>query len=178
MQPWMAEDAFNGKNILRDSGTYKYNTDEDIVNYFTGTMGHNTVLVDEKSQMLKGSRFIWFYWTQCVTAKWVEDNEYYIFNGSISAFRYLNKKAIHNRIVKISKQENHLIVKDEVQKLDSFSKKQMWHFDDAKIKFSSPNNKFYDEKSFNSSFYGQKDEGKAFAISFEKNIETKIEYTR
>jgi hypothetical protein len=168
----------NGKNILRDSGTYKYNTDEDIVNYFTGTMGHNTVLVDEKSQMLKGSRFIWFYWTQCVTAKWVEDNEYYIFNGSISAFRYLNKKAIHNRIVKISKQENHLIVKDEVQKLDSFSKKQMWHFDDAKIKFSSPNNKFYDEKSFNSSFYGQKDEGKAFAISFEKNIETKIEYTR
>lgn len=168
----------NGKNILRDSGTYKYNTDEDIVNYFTGTMGHNTVLVDEKSQMLKGSRFIWFYWTQCVTAKWVEDNEYYIFNGSISAFRYLNKKAIHNRIVKISKQENHLIVKDEVQKLDSFSKKQMWHFDDAKIKFSSPNNKFYDEKSFNSSFYGQKDEGKAFAISFEKEIETKIEYTR
>jgi hypothetical protein len=168
----------NGKNILRDSGTYKYNTDEDIVNYFTGTMGHNTVLVDEKSQMLKGSRFIWFYWTQCLTAKWVEDNEYYIFNGSISAFRYLNKKAIHNRIVKISKQENHLIVKDEVQNLDSFSKKQIWHFDDAKIKFSSPNYKFYSEKSFNSSFYGQKDEGKAFAISFEKEIETKIEYTR
>lgn len=168
----------NGENILRDSGTYKYNTDEDIVNYFTSTMGHNTVLVDEKSQMLKGSRFIWFYWTQCVNAKWVEDNEYYIFNGSISAFRYLNKNAIHNRIVKISKQENHLIVKDEVQKLDSFSKKQMWHFDDAKIKFSSLNNKFYDEKSFNSSFYGQKDEGKAFAISFEKEIETKIEYTR
>jgi hypothetical protein len=57
-----------GKNILRDSGTYKYNTDKEIGNYFTGTKGHNSVVVNNDSQMLKGSRFIWFHWSQCLAA--------------------------------------------------------------------------------------------------------------
>lgn len=166
-----------GENILRDSGTYKYNTDKEIVDYFTGTSGHNTVLVDNHSQMLKGSRFIWFFWTQCITAKWNEDKDYYIFEGSISAYRYLNNKAMHKRIVKISKLENLWIVKDEVVQLDSFIKKQIWHFDDAKITFSTSDEKFTEQISYDSSFYGRKDTGKAISISFEKEVETKIEFT-
>lgn len=166
-----------GKNILRDSGTYKYNTDKEIVDYFAGTRGHNTVLVGNHSQMLKGTRFIWFYWSQCIAAKWTEDYDYYIFNGTIRAFRYLNIKAVHNRIVKISKRENHWFVRDKVVNLESFTKKQLWHFDDALVTFSSLENNYSNELSFNSSFYGQKETGKAIAISFKKEVETKIEYT-
>lgn len=166
-----------GENILRDSGTYKYNTDKSTVDYFTGTNGHNTVMVDNYSQMFKGSRFIWFYWSQCIAAKWTEDYDNYIFNGSISAFRYLNKKAVHNRMVKISKRHKHWIVKDEVLQLDNHTKKQLWHFDEAPVTFASLNDIFTDSLSYNSNFYGQKEKGKAIAISFDKTIETKIEYT-
>lgn len=165
-----------GKNILRDSGTYKYNTDKDIANYFFGTSGHNTVIVDNFSQMLKGSRFIWYYWSQSLFAKFTEDNNYYIFDGTISAFRYLNKNAVHNRKVKISKRDNHWIVKDEVLHLDAFNKKQLWHFDEANIKITSVGKNINKQLSYNSSFYGKKIEGKAVAISFDTNVETKIEY--
>jgi hypothetical protein len=167
-----------GENILRDSGTYKYNTDKSTVDYFTGTNGHNTVMVDNHSQMFKGSRFIWFYWSQCIAAKWTEDHDYYIFNGSISAFRFLNKKAVHNRMVKISKLHSHWIVKDEVLQLDNHTKKQLWHFDDATVSFSSLNNKTSDILSYNSSYYGQKVVGKAVSITFDKEIQTKIEYKK
>lgn len=167
-----------GENILRDSGTYKYNTDKEIVDYFAGTRGHNTVLVGNHSQMLKGTRFIWFYWSQCIAAKWTEDHDYYIFNGTIRAFRYLNKKAVHNRMVKISIRENHWFVRDEVVNLESFTKKQLWHFDDELVTFSSLENNYSNELSLNSSFYGQKEVGKAIAIIFDKEIETKIEYTK
>ena len=50
----------DGVNYFRDSGTYKYNTTEEYLNYFNGTSSHNTVSVDNKNQMLKGKRFIWY----------------------------------------------------------------------------------------------------------------------
>lgn len=164
-----------GTNILRDSGTYKYNTDKEIVDYFAGTNGHNTVSVNNQSQMFKGSRFIWFYWTQSRAAKWTEENDYFIFNGSISAFRYLNNKAVHNRTIKIAKNSNQWIINDEVLHLDNYTKKQLWHFDEAPVTCTSLNNNFAHALSFNSSFYGQKETGKAIAISFDKTIETIIE---
>lgn len=166
-----------GKNILRDSGTYKYNIDKEIGNYFTGTKGHNTVVVNNDSQMLKGSRFIWFYWSQSKVAEWSEEKEYYIFSGKISAFRYLNKRGMHSRDVKVSKNENLWWVKDEVENLDIFSKKQIWHFDNATINFSTCDNKYLKEDSFNSSFYGQIEAGSAIAIPFHNKVETKIEYS-
>lgn len=166
-----------GTNILRDSGTYKYNADKEIVDYFAGTNGHNTVSVDNQSQMCKGSRFIWFYWTQSIAAKWTEENDYFIFKGSISAFRYLNKKAVHNRTIKITKNSKQLIVKDEVLHLDNYTKKQLWHFDEAPVTFFSLNDNIADALSYNSSFYGQKETGKAIAITFDKTIETTIEHT-
>lgn len=166
-----------GKNILRDSGTYKYNTDKEIGNYFTGTKGHNTVVVNNGSQMLKGSRFIWFHWSQSKVAVWSEDKEYYIFSGKISAFRYLNKRGMHSRDVKVSKKENLWWVKDEVENLEIFSKKQIWHFDNATINFSTCDNNYLKEDSFNSSFYGQIEAGSAIAIPFLNKVETKIEYS-
>ena len=35
----------NGENILRDAGSYLYNTDERWTRYFAGTASHNTVMV-------------------------------------------------------------------------------------------------------------------------------------
>ncbi len=167
----------NGKNILRDSGTYKYNTSKEFSEYFTGTKAHNTVVVNEESQMLKGSRFIWYYWTNCNTANWIETEEYYIFKGQINAYKHLNDKGIHIRELKIAKKKFEWIVNDEILNLDKFSKKQVWHLDNNQIHISSSKeHTISNEISFDSSFYGQKKEGNAISFSFQKNIETIITY--
>lgn len=40
--------------------------------FFSGTNGYNYVVVHDESQMLKGSRFIWYYWTQFCCDKFIE----------------------------------------------------------------------------------------------------------
>ena len=43
----------DGENILRDNGSYKYNTDKQLLEYFTGSEGHNTISIANKNQMQK-----------------------------------------------------------------------------------------------------------------------------
>jgi len=50
----------DGDNLLRDAGSYSYNTEPKWLNYFGGTASHNTVQFDERDQMPRLSRF--FVW--------------------------------------------------------------------------------------------------------------------
>lgn len=54
---WHAEE-----NWLRDAGTYSYNTEDRWLNYFGGTLGHNTVQFDDRDQMPRISRFLLGNW--------------------------------------------------------------------------------------------------------------------
>lgn len=51
-----------GDNLLRDAGTYSYNTDPRWLNYFGGTESHNTVQFDGRDQMPRLSRFLFGAW--------------------------------------------------------------------------------------------------------------------
>ena len=51
-----------GVNILRDGGTYSYNTDADLMDYLSGTASHNTVQFDDRNQMPRLSRFLFGDW--------------------------------------------------------------------------------------------------------------------
>lgn len=51
-----------GQNILRDAGTYSYNTDTEWLDYFGGVAGHNTVQFDNRDQMPRISRFLLGDW--------------------------------------------------------------------------------------------------------------------
>lgn len=53
-----------GNNLLRDAGTYGYNTQAHWLNYFGGTVGHNTVQFDERDQMPRLGRFLLGDWLQ------------------------------------------------------------------------------------------------------------------
>ncbi len=56
-------DLWNGReNVLRDGGTYSYNTDAELIDYFGGTRGHNTVQFDGHDQMPRLSRFLFGRW--------------------------------------------------------------------------------------------------------------------
>ena len=169
-----------GENILRDSGTYKYNTSKEISDYFMGTSAHNSVTVDHQSQMQKGSRFIWYYWSQKISGDWTDHKDYYIFSGSISVFRFLNSKAVHSREIKISKFKNEWIVKDILNNLDQYQMKQIWHLDNYNLNFVATNGNYniraQNEISYNSEYYGKKSKGEAISFAFKKEIETIISY--
>jgi hypothetical protein len=170
-----------GNNVLRDSGTYKYNTEKKYQDYFTGSIGHNTVLVASNSQMLKGSRFIWYYWSQALNASWTETENDYIFEGTISAFRFINPKCAHTRIIKINKEKQAWEVTDEVAKTEGLIKSQIWHHDDYLWQLNAvteTNDEVTEEQviSYNSQGYGQIESGKATAFLFKDKIKTILLY--
>lgn len=51
-----------GENILRDGGTYSYNSSAEDLEYFSGTESHNTVQFDHHLQMPRLSRFLFGAW--------------------------------------------------------------------------------------------------------------------
>lgn len=168
----------DGINVLRDSGTYKYNTSIENLNYFMGTTSHNTVVIDGKSQMLKGGRFIWYYWTQKEQCSITETTNEYIFKGTIKAYQYLNKNAHITRSVRKIKGEKSWIVTDEIEGLGGFKKEQIWHLNGQEIEFNAFENdiSLSDQEilSYNSDYYGIKEDAKGISFSFEKKIETKL----
>ncbi len=52
----------NGQNLIRDGGSYTYNTTPELVNYFSGVGSHSTVEFDNRNQMPKLSRFLYGAW--------------------------------------------------------------------------------------------------------------------
>lgn len=165
---------YKGENILRDSGTHQYNTDATLLDYFMGSKSHNVVMVENYSQMLKGGRFIWYYWTQKLNANWKETADEFIFSGKIKAFGFLNKKASHQRIIHVSKISPQWIVKDELINLDDYLMKQLWHPNHKGINFSSKSGKKLYFTSYNSNYYGEYTVEQSFYYEFNKKIETKI----
>ncbi len=53
---------FKGRNLLRDGGTYSYNSTVEDLNYFSGVASHNTVEFDQHQQMPRLSRFLFGAW--------------------------------------------------------------------------------------------------------------------
>lgn len=90
---------YNGVNILFDPGTYKYNTEKKVLDYYMGTQGHNTLTIGNQDQMVKGGRFIWYYWTKRVKTTIHESSDSFIFNGEIHGFPLLGKDIYHRRTV-------------------------------------------------------------------------------
>ncbi len=166
---------YKGENILRDSGTYKYNTDPEILEYFMGTKSHNSVMIENHSQMLRGGRFIWYYWTQAGKVVWKQTENSYIFEGEISAFIFLKETVKHKRRIEISKIENKWFVSDQLNDMDHLEKRQIWHPNSAKISFESEGEEITFD-SFNSDYYGEMKEMKSIYFPFFKKIKTIITY--
>lgn len=58
-----------GKNLLRDAGTYSYNTNQRWLRYFPGTESHNTVQFDSRDQMPRLGRFLFGDWLKLERCK-------------------------------------------------------------------------------------------------------------
>lgn len=119
---------FNGHNLLRDAGSYLYNTDEATIRYFAGTQGHNTVMLGTFDQMLKGPRFIWWYWTPWKKTSVEESNECVVLEGTVPVFPQAGKNIMHRRKVTYWKEQGKWEVEDELlHKPEHLPMVQYWH---------------------------------------------------
>ncbi len=165
----------NGVNYLRDNGSYKYNTNHKNLNYFNGTGAHNTVSVNQENQMLKGNRFIWYYWIKEAKGELKKENKFFEFNGYFKGFRQIKKNIFHKRIVKKIISQNIWYIEDSILNKGAMPIYQYWHLnpnflEKIKIKsFDQNNNEIkpkFEEKWY-SGYYGTKE--KSIRITFKTN---------
>jgi hypothetical protein len=99
-----------GDNLLRDAGTYSYNTEVLWLNYFGGTASHNTVQFDGREQMPRLSRFLLGDWLKTERYKPLREDS----RASYFAAGYRDRYSIrHYRSVSL--QDHAIQVIDEVQ---------------------------------------------------------------
>lgn len=96
---------FKGQNVLRDGGTYSYNTTIEDLDYFSGVESHNTVQFDNHLQMPRLSRFLFGSWLKPLSVKYCKNR--------FSAGYKDDWGCRHSRSIEIRKKQ--LIVKDNVQ---------------------------------------------------------------
>ena len=147
---------YKGENILKDAGSYMYNTDEKTVHYFAGTESHNTLMLGDYDQMQKGVRFVWFYPPVLVNAK-LEDSYFdFRFEGEVKAFGQIGKDIYIHRHVKKLKGDNQWIVRDEIKGAPlNLIKRQIWHTESGKIEMISDAQRV-EKEGWCSDYYGVK----------------------
>lgn len=98
----------HGRNVLRDAGTFSYNTAPELIAYFGGTAGHNTVQFDNRDQMPRLSRFLFGDWLKTLSL-----DECTLPEGAGFAVAYRDVKAcFHRRSLVLS--SGSFRVKDEI----------------------------------------------------------------
>lgn len=117
----------NGQNVLKDAGSYKYNTSSELLKYFLGTISHNTVVLDGYDQMQKGPRFIWFDWSQAISSTLFETDEYFEFTGTIHAYKHLEPNIFHTRRIRKYKKALFWEVEDSLKINNSYKIRQVWN---------------------------------------------------
>ncbi|WP_234736344.1 heparinase II/III family protein [Tellurirhabdus bombi] len=175
-----------GRNILRDAGSYKYNTEEAFRRFFNGTASHNTVMLGHYDQMEKGPRFIWFDWSQAVEASLSETAEAYIFEGTIQAFAHVSPGITHTR--KVLKYKNSFVweITDIFSHTAGLPLQQIWNPSDdfsenCQISASDAGGKKLVAEmrdGWYSGLYGVKVATQQLVFSTQENqLTTRIEYT-
>ncbi len=118
---------YKGVNIIRDCGSYKYNSTPQDLKYFFGTMSHNTVMLGDYDQMEKGSRFIWFHWSQSLLANIKNENSQITFRGKLRVFQHVSKSITHERTWKKKTGIAEWHITDHVNHDTTLPIKQIWH---------------------------------------------------
>lgn len=115
----------SGVNVLRDNGTYSYNAEPQVRDYFRGVESHNTIQFDHAQPMPMLSRFLFGDW---VKAR-VEQSLTISSGGQTWCGVYkTHRKCIHRR--RIACLEDAYVVTDEI---DGFQQSAVlrWHLNEA-----------------------------------------------
>lgn len=98
-----------GENLLRDAGTFSYNTDLELLTYFPGTVSHNTIQFDDRDQMPRLSRFLFGDWLKTELLQPLQEK---VEETSFGAAYRDGQGAFHQRTLWLT--DDRLIVRDEI----------------------------------------------------------------
>jgi len=108
-------DLWHGpQNILRDAGSFSYNTVAPWQDYFPGTRAHNTIEFDDRDQMPSVGRFLRGAWLEATDTEFVAENG----TRASAAAGYTDwQGARHHREIKIL--DDGVTVHDRISKFSS-----------------------------------------------------------
>jgi len=89
----------NGKGLLVDPGTYRYNGVPEFRRYFKGTRAHNTVTIDGLDQAVQETGFIWSRPYESVLEKSEEKDGEVVIQASHNGYSALKEPVLHKRTV-------------------------------------------------------------------------------
>jgi hypothetical protein len=118
-----------GVNVLRDIGSFQYNTVDELKMLFSGTAGHNVFMLPNEEQMAKGPRFTWLNWTkQLALQQDVNDvtGEIKIIS-TIDAYSHLQSDASYTRSLTITDNGRQIIIEDYLHPFEDREKWLNWH---------------------------------------------------
>ena len=104
------------KNILLSTGSYSYNCEASLQNYFPSVEAHNTVQFDQLEQMPKLSRFLY--------TDWIKSKILHKSNSAICA-QYQNPLK-HKHIRELTLTETELVINDSISGFKEQAKLR-WH---------------------------------------------------
>ena len=99
-----------GENILRDGGTYSYNTERSLQKYLSGPKGHNVVEFDYQESMPSITRFLRKNWVKVIDL--IKPNFYNKIFSFGASYR-TSYGAFHKREVEFI--ENKIVIKDTIK---------------------------------------------------------------
>lgn len=174
-----------GENLMRDAGSFQYNTQERWARYFAGTASHNTIMLNDFDQMQKGRHFIWYDWVReakgsvsMSVAEWsgVEWSvaEWFVLEGMFKGFLTTGKDILQRRRVSKRAGQLHWIIEDWIENApQSLMMHQNWHpsenfFDQYEIQASDENGRilvYSVKEGWYSETYGHKIAAKRLSFS-------------
>jgi hypothetical protein len=99
----------DGANVVRDTGSYSYNSPGPWHEYFSGTRGHSTCEFDGRDQMPRLGRFLFARWLSCEEFRYLDEG----FSGREVVAAYTDYAgARHRRSVRLC--DSRCIVQDDV----------------------------------------------------------------
>lgn len=117
----------DGRNILRDGGSYQYNATEAEMSYFFGSQSHNVIMINGMDQMKKGPRFVFTHWSQATCLQTKENNEAWFLEGEIQAFGHIHPGIRHQRKIKKWKNKPNWEIEDKIFGIDNQLFELLWH---------------------------------------------------
>ncbi len=156
---------WRGINVLRDSGSYIYfDPDEHWNMYFLSTSAHNTVVVGNVDQMIKGPRFRWFSLVESRFIGHVQHGQIELWQGEHYGYGRLPCKATHRRTICRIGNDYWLIV-DDIIGHGQADVRLFWHLADFPCRL--------EDKTVKMDANG--DEVRLFVDSSSRNMDVRLE---
>lgn len=100
-----------GRQILIDPGTYRYNGVPEWRRYFKGTRAHNTVTIDGLDQAVQETRFVWSHPYKVDLLNYSEQSDGLFVEAAHNGYSRLKEPVWHKRSILFFRETN-FIIKD------------------------------------------------------------------